>query len=729
MSRQAMCRLFDSPQARTRVDEHIQPADGWIGVVLLAVALAVPLDANGVACPTPGAKVRVCVNNPTSTPQPVYVAGTSASNEITCTGPAPILGGYQNEFVAAANTETCKDLPETGGLVTGMYIHRIYDSPQPPPGPSPTPRAAQYQKGPVVGGAQAQWSRVDWTFHKTILTVNSTADSSCSDANCQAASCTLRQAINKAGSNPVPERPVLINFNLPVPSTIQLTSTGSTCGMLRLDKAGADPMKPNVTIDGTDSSGRPWIVGDRSAFDANQQDTFPVVVDLKNTVRFQITKGGNTIKGLHVKKTVPVGAVQANEVFLIENVPNPSAANEIRAVKIDGGNTYPCTGPTPPCDGTSDGINVGGGSTLMVKNVEVMSALDKGIKAFSTSVTARVDVLSSWLHHNYRGNAQSNGSSDVSVSDSVLELAGRRASDNASVTGPTPQANGVTGNQGRIYTARNVIERNRASGLVLRTSSPAGTFNQDVACGNGGSGIRVDEGSTGVQLQSYGVGAIFNGQRGVQLASGIASQAPFAPSHAFVNNQNTTSGCDFDNLSSTQVDVNDSQWTRGTPRPCGTPGKVVVTSVQDRISVPLSDQLAAVPSNLLLQSQTVRILGSGFNAVEGNAPAGSCTIGDNPVTSCCKQGPQQANVCPTPGKPPTGGGQCVEIVDRLGIAHQMTVEALNPSLIVTSLPADAGSIFPCFGRDAVIRVVKIGAGGADDPGALEYCTNDSSIEF
>lgn len=112
--------------------------------------------------------------------------------------------------------------------------------------------------------------------------------------------------------------------------------------------------------------------------------------------------------------------------------------------------------PAPPCDGTADLINVNTSRDVVVRNTEARSGLDKGIKAISSGSTAAVQVYDSWVHHNYRGNVQSSGSSQISVTNSVIEFAGRRFSDNTSVD---PEAIGMVGNQGRINSTRNVIVR------------------------------------------------------------------------------------------------------------------------------------------------------------------------------------------------------------------------------------------------------------------------------
>lgn len=742
----------DSQRRRATSKQRIlwcAPLAGAI-VALMAIA-AVPRPLSAVSCPPLGAKVRVCVKNETSDTPTVFVAGSAVSNEITCTGPAPILGGYQANVLLGANQTTCSDLPGApGGLVTGMYVHRIYYAPPPTPGPSPTPRAAQYQKGPVVwdgdaNGANQNPVQIDWTYHKTVLTVNSIADSVCNDANCQAApgTCTLRQAVERARQGPA-ERPVLINFNLPNPSTIELTQTGSTCGQLRLVTAAPIADMTNVTIDGTHPNGNPWIVGDRAAAAAGTQGPFPVTVDLKNQVRFQITKHGVTVKGLHVKKTVPVAMVQANEVFLIQNVPTTTGADiEIRATKIDGGNQFPCVGDASPCAGTSDLINLATSRNLIVNNVEGHSALDKGIKAFSGSVLSSAQVSNSWLHHNYRGNVQANGAGQISVSNSVVELAGRRYSDNLSVDKPTPEANGMVANQGRITSTGNIVERNRAHGIVLRQSNASATLDRDVACGNGNSGVIVEAVATSPTLNSDGVASVFNGQPGVRINAAVSTIDPFGPSHAFVNNVNTGNGCDFENTvtgMSNAVTVNDSQWTGGVPRKCGS-GTVTVSSVQNHGATDLPETISTYPSNVLLAGQSVRAMltpdmicpveNCAFNAVNGNTRVGvpNCMIGDDVSDqACCRRSPRESNTCDGMNQPPVGSGQCVQIRDRLGTWHTLRVDAVSPTMIVTSLPTDAGSIFPCLGGDAEIRVVKRRGGGLVTT-LSPYCTNGDPATF
>lgn len=699
-----------------------------------------------MSCPSPGAKIEICVDNQTDATTDVYVAGNAIGDQITCTGPAPILGAYQKTFTAPAGQTTCFEdggtnppLPETYGLLSGMYVHRIYYPPPPAftPGAAPTPRAAQYQKGPVVfdaaaGGAPPRkWARIDWVIHKTILTVNATGDSTCNDTSCLPGACTLRQSINKARQGAT-GRPVLINFDLPSPSTIGMSATGSGCGTLRLDQPPDSGSAASLTIDGTDKNGRPWIVGDRSAKEANMQDTFPIRIDLQNLTRFQVTKSGHTLKGLDIANTVASGQVQANDLFLFNLSPASTVGmNEIHSVRVDGGNTLDCSGGGAACASNADLVNVSNSRTVVVRNTEGRSALDKGVKAFNTLAAA--EVIDSWFHHNYRGNVQSSGTAGLTVADSVVELAGRRASDSLAVNS---EANGSVANAARLSSSRSVFERNRGFGLTIRDANPVGTFDRDIACGNGLSGLSIEPSSTGPQLTASRLGTVFNRERGVRLAIAPTNLASFGESNAFVNNDIAASGkCDFD-LTGGSVTVDNSQWTNGVPRKCGT-GTVTTNTIQDQVAVPIPDNLTTDPTNALLKGQTVRIVGAGFNAVAGNALQGGCVIGDDPGTnSCCKKGPRLSNVCTVDGGPPAGGGQCVRIQDPLSVWYPMTVDALNPTMIVTSIPqvSDAGTIFPCTGGvgnggDAVMQVVKRGPGGVPNEGRARYCSNQGSIEF
>lgn len=659
-----------------------------------------PNQAGAVACPDPGSRVAVCVRNPTgsTTPQ-ITVSGVNIGNEVTCTGPPPISASYSKTFTLTPGETRCFEgstaLPDTPkGLWSGRYIHRIS---------VPTTGQSQAQQGTVLFSSTGNWPRVDWTYFPNVLTVTDAGDSSCG-SSC-VSDCTLRQAINLANAYSTATSPVLIRFATTTP--IQLTQS------CPLSLTGGD-----ITIDGTDNNGNPFIVGDRNAALAGNQDAFPRVIDLKGVGSFAITSPRNTLRGLHIKNSLSTGTAQSKHLIAISTA--GATNNLIVNTKIEGGNTLSCPGQ-PGCSGLWDLVNAAQGNLAVVMdNVEAHSGIDQGAEATADGC---FDVRASWFHHNYRGGIRAtNGDSFVGVERSTVELSGRRATDNAVVANTADGLSGI-GTGPSTIGLYNVIWMNRDNGLELDGEGTDGDHFGDYVCGNGGSGVGTFNLLSGCSdVVMYNSASVYNLEPGVRIQGCWSGPQDLAGGNAFARND-TAAACDFRNDSSTTMLPAFNFWGTGTPAVCGsapTNPFPTVNPVTDDLT--LDTFLPIVPTNALLKGQTIRLTGNGFNAIAGNpAISGAdCQLGDSPTQSCCLVKPAAANVCGSGiHNPLLGGGNCVEIKDRLGTWEQLKVTAVTPGMIVTEVPR----LFPCVGGDGEIWVGKRLTPTSIDFDFKIYCTN------
>lgn len=706
--------------------------------------------------------MRVCIKNPTGMTAPaITVAGQAVNNQITCTGP-DMLNSYSYTFMQVPpgvdpDEDHCKVLPETAtGIVSGMYVHRIVVT-------STDPDQEQYQQGPVLFDASENWPTITWTYFPHVFEVTNTGDSS--------ASGTLRTAIAMASSVATATSPALVRF----------TSSGQG----EIEITGILPMiGPWVTIDGTDNQGNPWIVGDRAAYLAGYQDPFPVTIDLNNVASLRL-RGDSTLKGLHIKNTVTSGSLQSRNLVI-----SFDPGNIIRAVKIDGGNTFNCT--SAGCSGPYSLFQIQEEGTASLINVEGHSALDKGVKVSTfnapNGATLIATIEDSWFHHNYRGGIQATTPPPTpgvipqpmaDVRRTHVELSGRRCSpdqertcsscavgnlnqgdpcakdsdcddmtegdglgtcdtDNAIVDNG---ANGLAANarKSSVVSQESLFWLNRNNGISARNGEAMYMGEADHSCGNRFSGLGLNQGnSAGTDADAHGGAFVYNGGEGVFLAGTLSSSgAHLTPNNVFTQNDPTDDpendpSCEVRNDGTELLDVRQNQWPSPTPSTCGS-GPIDDAEPQDYVNdlVELDLLEPFFPSNVILEGQTIRIHGAGFNAVDGN-PAPNvenddCARGDDPTESCCLLAPAAANVCGYNGSeyvPVEDAGMCVQIrVPNASFAWQpLSVTALTPTMIVTEIPEDY-VVFGCKGDDATIKVSKQRDSGPQSKEG-KFCTNE-----
>jgi hypothetical protein len=654
---------------------------------VLASLVLVTTEAAAIPCPGDGAKVRVIINNSTtSTGHQVTISGHQIPGQATCVGASD---SYSTTVTLSLTGNNEFVVPASRGLASGMWVHRI----------SGATGQAQHQKGMVVfTSTSGDYTKVNWTFYPTVATVNRAGDTAVGTC---LPDCTFRQAINLANLFvSLGLGPTLVQFSLS-PGIMTQTS----------DITIAD----SITIDGTNFDGNPKIVGDALAAAQGSQDPFPRQLDLANKTRLIIGGDDVTIKGLAILNT---GGSPLNDAL----VESTGANTRIEAVQLDGG-----TGGS--CDTAAqnfDLIRISGASPSEIVNVEGRAARSNGLRL--SPADAPNEVRDSWLHHNCASGVQANG---VILTRNVIELSGRRLSNNQLLL---DEAVGILGDAGsEIGTNANLIRNNASFGIDVQHVLPL-TLENDAVCGNGSTGIAITGTSSSQTVRGTGLGSVYNadevdvfppfGNTGLTFAGSFQTGTlDFDDNSAFTANL----GCGLNNTSSTQVFADNNQWRDATssctssPDYCGGPIDCDVVQSPVAVNLVLDPDEPTYPTNALLKGQTLRVQGVGFNAIAGNPlhdpdGAGSlpaiCSIGTSDLSSsnCCRL-KSKANVCEggSPPAPHSNGSTCVALRNAVGQWQALPVTSVTPTTIVAEI---SGAGYGCVGgAGEMLRVVKQGSGG------------------
>jgi len=461
------------------------------------------------------------------------------------------------------------------------------------------------------------------------------------------------------------------------------------------------------------------------ATSAGSQDPIPRVLALSLFNAIWVQANNVTFKGLEIRHQLSAGEASINH--LVTQFA-PFAGTRLEAVRLDAQNSVDCTAITAPpeCDGQASLIHLAAraalptGQTLTLVNVEGRSAISLGVDA-----RVRNDVLvqKSWLRNNYRGNLRADVSA-VRLEQSVIERAGLRASDDRLATlfsaHGVESTNSSPGDSLRLESDATIVRNNLSAGIDVRGLGDV-LPEDDALCGNGAHGLVTAAAASGFipSLNGQGgLGATYNAGNGVRVAQDDFVAATLDNHSVFVSN--TQCGL-FNSWPLDPVLARNNQWHGGrppTPIPdtcAGEPGAgpVDIGTVQNQ-HTQLIMISGTAPSDAILNGQTLRVLGSGFNAVEGNplpAPAptpGSCAAGVNTGgagqgNSCCRR-TTRANGCAGVNQPQDGKGNCVELKNAQGTWMQLGVKAVTPRLLETQVPT---AVFSCLGVSGEeIRVSK-----------------------
>ncbi|MFI5397563.1 MAG: hypothetical protein ACHQ9S_18660 [Candidatus Binatia bacterium] len=681
---------------------------GKCSVVLLTVFSGIfftaARPAHGISCPAGGAALKVLVHNPTSSDivSGVTISGGAATH--TCSG---LADSYTLTISPAQRLVANQDTPFTiTGLNSGLWTHHISVS------VSPSNTYDEYQKGMVIEAPPTSPSPLTWSYFTTSIKVITAGDGY--PAGACGTTCTLRQALYTAAHTTTgSSTPLLIWFGASPGTMTQTADLTVSSG------------NGYVTLDGADSNGNPWIVGDALAAVWNNQDPFTNVVDLANLTHFVVLGPNNTIKGLAINNTLPTGQTPQKDL-IYDSGSHSSTYTHIQAVRLDGG-----AGSLSGCSSCTVGLVNINETGSVISNVEARSAGARGISLLS-GLSPVGQINDSWVHHNFNDNIFVY---DAAVARNMVELAGFRASDNVQVG----LANGINQTSSSAYytTKRNVFRNNGNYGVLASASAaPGPSFQNDYVCGNSWDGINIG-GYTGA-ASGTGLTTAYNGGKGIAFGSGIRSGSSLTFDNDSAFTANSSAG--FSNASPVTASATNNQWrglvvppTPGaTPPPCHSSsdvsGLVNCDPIQDylNVGVGIDGFHPTVPSNVMVKGQTIRVQGTGFNAIDGNPLAGStCSLGADPTstpTNCCRM-PTKANSCDTSVSPPQGKlgqGNCVTFLNEYGIWEVTSPTSVTPTTAVTSLPAPFGCIGN-YGEHVVVS--KLNGVGHPLSDQQVYCTN------
>jgi hypothetical protein len=303
-----------------------------------------------------------------------------------------------------------------------------------------------------------------------------------------------------------------------------------------------------------------------------------------------------------------------------------------------------------------------------------------------------------------------------------------RAYDDAEVEA---SATGLTNlGTGNIETSQNLIRNNASSGLEVSLLSLA--MKDDYVCGNGGVGAWIDVPSSATEVTGAGLTTAYNGGHGVHFDSFIFPPADgtltFDDRNAFTANQS----CGLKNEAGITVSAENNQWRGVVSGSCSSAadrcsgGSVSCSTVIDYLDdeIDFDATTPIVPTNVILKGQTIRILGTGFDAISGNPLASgspSCEIGfDTSSDGCCHK-KDKANTCGSGSPPNPALANCVAGRGYGGAWSKLPVTAVTPTTITAEI---ADTVHFCQGeQDEIVRVARLDSVNGLLEGEADYCTN------
>lgn len=686
------------------------------GTILCAMVISARAFA-GQPCPAGGASLRVNVDNRSGATSTVQMKGSRAGGTCNESGLGLQLV-YDSTPISCISGQT--DCFTVSNLAPGIWRNQIIVT---------TPNLGQHQyiETIVVGADPAGFANVvNWKVFKSVLTVDRTDD--IQTAACPSggtATCTLRNAM-AAGATA--NAPLLVQFDstvFPLSNTAVNIDPGYPGNpALTLDGNG-------MMVDGRDALGEPslWI-----PTTGKPRTSYNRIVNLPGTANPIIFKNQDAvIAGLEIKRTLNPGQNQPDDVVIFEGTTTVTNNNVVMNCKIDGGAgglTSPATGK----DGVGSQHKAGSSwaKSNKVRMCEITGAQDKGIKSTLESYVTAED---NWIHHNLDVGIQATLSGRVEANHNLVENNGR----NAAGTEVSTSAQGIAANgqadetptiAAELKTDGNIIRNNLTRGISVREKSIA-TIKNDYVCGTkksgtsgGQNGIAILGSGNAASANVRGSTVVYNGGNGATVNN--ISTGDFGTNdlsdpgnNAFVKNATViTAAHNFDD-SSTQTNIPAvfNQWEH-----CGTvssgcnnaniasldiSGTISFTPTQFQRSTATFQIDSFVPKKVALQDDFVRIVGRGFNAIEGHPGGGDCTTT-----------PAANNTCGSaPNYTPTG--TCVQVELTANTWTNMSIQSITPTEIVAKWPDTLGCAKPVN-----IRVRKLDENGAPlSTSFKKFCTN------
>lgn len=667
-------------------------------VGLLAAGLVIPLVAFATlpTCPLGGATLTIAVDNQTGVAQSVTLSGTMLTG--SCSGGT---SSFSQTVTCAPGLTNCLT---TAGLRSGIWKHQISVGAQ-----------KQYKKSVIIAAdSNAIANTISWVAFGNVLTVDRTDDVASNPApQCPSPpgsrTCTLRKAIATA---PTLAAPVLVRFD----STVFPASIITTVQLTQLSdlSIAADDM----VIDGTDANGNPTFRG----------DPYRRVVKLPSGSSFIFTNNRASLIGLSIQRPALSAGAQPRDIIVFDGTGGQAQQNRVVNCKIDGGAGALTTKLTAQdCIEGYNGAGVDWASANVVQNAEVTRCPDKAVKA---TLSAYVKVQDSWVHHNIGGGIQATMGGNIEADRNVIENSGYNAK-----TLVFPEANGLAANGAYagtpdigsvLQTDGNIIRNNAMRGISVQELSAA-TLTNDLTCGaknsgtGGQNGIAIFNSSASTASALVrGVAAVYNGRNGAtvvnQSVADFGRASPDDGNNAFTQNatKSTLGGHNFDNSSSEpNMQASGNQWQHCYADPahpgatCDGNAGLDISGVDSAPRQPYRAAATEVPVQIASFFPTkaksgdlVRIVGAGFNAVDGYPAGGNCT------TTI-----QKSNSCGTPIR-----GTCVQYQSAPGVWTALQVQSVTPTTLVVKLP------FTCS-QPVAVRVQRLDYTGVPVAATATFCTN------
>lgn len=721
--------------------QHGRMKVGKIVCLFLLPMLSGPALAG--TCPGGGADLDVKVENTSDAAVSVSIAGSIVSGGASCTG-----GGTASSYsksgsdcgsvltnIAAGTMVTCS----ISGLASGIWKHSVTHT--------PSSAFTQYQRNALVIDSTAQ--EVSWRVFKHNYWVTKSyedAGGTCTVNSTASSTCTLGKAITAQNALGNTEEPALILLSvspnpLPTPMTVDLSFTGH----------------PDVTVDGTDSNGLPWVVGDATAAGNGKQSSLGKRVLFPYNKGFKIGVENVTLKGIEIAQNTSGDSASSH---LIERTSDNVWGFALINARLDSGITS-----SEECDWCGVGNLLHFEARNMpiaeidvrLRNVEARNSGNFGLRVDDNNY-GRIEY--SWFHNNRTANISTENIDTLVMLDTFVERAGLAGDDDELQTvSPGLDLFNDADTASAISTHRNVIRNNSYGGAELGGRVELGSVS-DQFCGNGSNGLtsyvyssqtpKVNNG-TG----TLGLGLTYNEDHGADLKVDPTPNAvKLGPNGVFTANGECGV---YNDSSGTTISAITNQWREWEPIAAATPTPSSLADVcpSDPGTVDASSPITnapdanvlftgAFPSNAI-NGQALRVEGSGFDAIGGNPLGGEadCTLGadgsgesginheDGPQsTSCCKVG-DRGSGCDN-HQPPTIaqgglGKQCVELYNNINGWFTLPVRTLSPQFIETEAPNG----YVCVGGNTtaaeVVKVTKRKRNDTTVSGQLVYCTAANSF--
>jgi hypothetical protein len=677
------------------------------------IALCPPGDLNGdgavtidEVCRAISIALNGCPLLPTPTPQgaqlKLRVTNKQSSAALACFNGVLMgvgAGGLPSRYgcaptPAAGCTPLCQSvttncpqggcLVDAGNLSPGVWLHQvIVPTPACTPGPPCKPQV-QRTRSLLVVDPNAP-NTVDWSVFRHVFTVTSSGDD-CDVSYCTSnAICTLRCAIQKAASD------TLIQFK----DTGVLPFAGIT--------VAGDPvnmMANGLVIDGTDQDGNPSALDDFGVrkFKVTIGETGPASSAGQLTFKNQ----NGQLLGLDITRAQLSDGLDQDVVRFGGG--SGSKNNRISTCRLDGSakdkptaegtDPIPATGKDCVDVGPTPGATTGFSDANVIENSELRSCWDRGVK----SQNGYMIVRDSWIHNNLRGGLFAmvpNG--HIKAERNLIENNGKNGTTASGqvtrqdATQIAAQSKGNAAAASEVQTDGNIIRTGPGRGIFLDDRSVA-TLANDYVCGitanavAPGNGLATNANAGPVTVS--GTTCVYNAGAGVSVNNNSSTSfgtGSTSGSNAFT--QNGTGG-NFQNATSpqSQIQAQNNQWQHcGNGAACGSvsadyTGPVAVGTPQAHRNPPAFQIDGFSPSKVATPGALIRILGKGFNAIEGHPTGGNCTT----VVA-------QNNTC---GSPPnmTPNGTCVEFEQTFGANDwkPAEVQAVTPTEVVVKWPFSMG---------------------------------------